>query len=182
MKKDMKKKRLYTVEEMKEYVIKKFLERGVTLESIAEIVLYLQKKYVPGLTLEESLFNVERVLSKREVLHAILTGLALDELAEKNLLPEPLQYLVETDEGLYGIDEVLVYSIVNVYGSIGYTNFGYVDKEKIGIIKVLDSCHEDGRVNTFLDDIVGAVAASAASRISHGKRDAEERQLEQRGQ
>lgn len=172
------KRKRYTVLEMKEYVINKFMERGVTLDSIAEIVMYLQKKYIPELTIEEAKFNVERILSKREVLHAVLTGLALDELAEKELLPEPLQYLVETDESLYGIDEILVKSIVNVFGSIADTNFGYVDKEKVGIIKELDSNHEEGRVNTFLDDIVGAVAASAAGRLAHLKRDEEEAEME----
>ena len=57
------------------------------------------------------------VLNKREIVHAVLTGIALDQLAEKKLLPEPLQYLVETDEPLYGIDEIIPLSIVNVYGS-----------------------------------------------------------------
>ena len=165
--------KIFTTQEMKKYVIDKFEERGVSITSIAEIVLYLQKKYVPDLTMEQAKYNIEKVLSKREVLHAVLTGLALDELAEKDLLPKPLQYLVESDESLYGIDEVLVFSIVNIYGSIGFTNFGYVDKEKVGIIKELDS-HKEGRVNTFLDDLVGAIAASAASRIAHGKRDEEE--------
>lgn len=171
----MKSKR-YTVQEMKEYVINKFEERGVTLESIAEIVIYLQQKYLPELTLEQAKYSVEQVLSKREVLHAILTGLALDELAEKKLLPNPLQNLIETDEPLYGIDEILVLSIVNVYGSIAFTNFGYVDKEKVGIIQELDS-HKEGRVHTFLDDLVGAIAASAASRLSHENRDKEETEI-----
>lgn len=163
----------YTLQEMKQYVISKFDERGVKLEAIADIVVTIQKKYIPDLTHQEALFNVERVLGKREVLHAVLTGLALDELAEQQLLPEPLQILIEEDEGLYGIDEIIPLSIVNVYGSIGLTNFGYLDKEKVGIIKELDS-HTDGKVNTFLDDIVAAIAASAASRLAHGRRDKEE--------
>jgi phosphatidylglycerophosphatase A len=59
-------------------------------------------------------------------------------------------------------------SIVNVYGSIGFTNFGYVDKAKPGIIGVLDKeGKEPNRCNTFLDDIVGAMAAAAASSIAH---------------
>ena len=70
------------------------------------------------------------------------------------------------DEGLYGIDEILALSIVNVYGSIGFTNYGYIDKVKPGILKELNS-HEGPRVHTFLDDIVGAIAASAASRLAH---------------
>ena len=72
------------------------------------------------------------------------------------------------DEGLYGIDEVLVLSIVNVYGSIGLTNFGYVDKLKPGIIGELNDS-KDEHCNTFIDDIVGALAAAAASRIAHSQ-------------
>lgn len=113
--------------------------------------------------------NVDKVLNKREIIHAVLTGLALDQLAEQKLLPEPLQHLVETDEPLYGIDEIIPLSIVNVYGSIGLTNFGYLDKEKIGIIKELDES-PDG-IHTFMDDIVAALAAAAASRIAHTHQD-----------
>lgn len=160
----------YSLQHMVE-VSKQMLEdRGVTITDIAEIVLQLQKKYIRDLTVEDCIVHIERVLKKREIVHAILTGIAIDQLAEQKLLPEPLQHLVETDEPLYGIDEIVPLSIINVYGSIGFTNFGYLDKEKFGIIKHLDS-KSDGRVNTFLDDIVAAIAAAAASRIAHHHRD-----------
>ena len=54
------------------------------------------------------------------------------------MLSEPLQDIVKRDEGLYGIDEVIALSIVNVYGSIGFTNFGYIDKLKPGILEYLN--------------------------------------------
>ena len=76
--------------------------------------------------------------------------------------------MIENDEGLYGCDEILALSIVNVYGSIGFTNFGYVDKLKPGILKKLND-KEDSACHTFLDDIVGAIAAAASSRIAHRK-------------
>ena len=59
-----------------------------------------------------------------------MTGIQLDILAEKEALLEPLQEIVTSDEGLYGIDEIMALSIVNVYGSIGFTNYGYIDKVK----------------------------------------------------
>ena len=90
----------------------------------------------------------------------------MDILAEENQLLHPLQEIVKEDEGLYGIDEILALSIVNVYGSIGFTNYGYIDKVKPGILKELNK-HDGPRVHTFLDDIVGAIAASAASRLAH---------------
>ena len=47
---------------------------------------------------------------------------------------QPLASMLRNDDNLYGIDEILSLSIVNVYGSIGLTNFGYLDKLKPGII------------------------------------------------
>lgn len=155
-------------DELKQIAIENLNKRGVELSDIAEIVQELQRDFHPDLTLDECVENVERVLMKREVSHAVLTGIALDELAEKKLLPEPLQTIIETDDGLYGIDEVIPLSIVNVYGTIGLTNFGYLDKKKVGIIKHLDEEKEDG-VNTFLDDIVAALASAAAARIAHSR-------------
>lgn len=160
----------YNMEELHEMTIKTLERRGVTLEDIADIVMILQEKYYEGLTKELCVENLKAVLRKREIIHAVLTGIALDEIAEKKLLPEPLQEIVESDEGLYGIDEILPLSIVNVYGSIGLTNFGYLDKEKIGIIKKLDEEKRGVHVNTFLDDIVAALAAAAASRLAHSDR------------
>ena len=154
--------------ELQKIALENLQNRGVNLDDIAKIVLELQKEYLPDLTLEECIANVEQVLRKREVSHAVLTGIALDELAEKNLLPEPLQTIVETDDGLYGIDEVIPLSIVNVYGTIGLTNFGYLDKQKIGIIKALDEGKKNG-VNTFLDDIIAGLASAAAARIAHSR-------------
>ena len=146
---------------------RKMLEfRNVSLNDIAELVYYLQAQYHDNLTIEECLHNVNRVLSKREVQHAVLTGIELDILAEKGLLSEPLQDIIHRDEGLYGIDEVIALSIVNVYGSIGFTSYGYIDKKKPGILKKLND-HSNGDVHTFLDDIVGAIAAAASSRLAH---------------
>lgn len=141
-------------------------ERGVEVQDIADLVYFLQQKYHEDLKIEDCLHNVERVLSKREVQNAIITGIQLDMLAEKGLLEEPLLSIIKTDESLYGVDEILAFSIVNVYGSIGFTNYGYIDKQKPGILRHLND-KSTGEVHTFLDDIVGAVAAAASSRLAH---------------
>lgn len=143
-------------------------KRNVTKQQIAELVHFLQVDYFPELTVEECIVHVDAVLSKREVQNAVLTGIQLDILAEEGKLLPPLQDMIQHDEGLYGCDEILALSIVNVYGSIGFTNFGYIDKVKPGILVRLNS-KKDGEIHTFLDDIVGAIAASAASRIAHRK-------------
>lgn len=153
-------------EKQSELIVKRMEERGVTLNDIADITLMLQAPYLPEITHEICLDHVKRVVLKREVQHAVLTGLELDILAEKGLISEPLSTLLLGDYGLYGIDEILALSIVNVYGSIGLTNFGYVDKKKLGIMKELDS-KDNKNCNTFLDDIVGAIAAAAASSVAH---------------
>ncbi|HET7657700.1 MAG TPA: phosphatidylglycerophosphatase A, partial [Bacillales bacterium] len=95
-------------------------------------------------------------------------GIQLDRLTEKNLLDEPLLSILKVDEGLYGIDEIIALAIVNIYGSIGFTNFGYVDKIKPGILKKLNDL-STGECHTFLDDIVGAIAAAASSRLAHSQ-------------
>src|SRR5690606_37220731 len=142
------------------------LSRGVTIHEIAKITYELQKDHLPQLTIEDCQIHVDQVLKKREVQNAILTGIQLDILAEQKQLLPPLQEMVEQDEGLYGIDEVLSIAILNVYGSIGLTNYGYIDKMKLGILKQLNN-HQDGHIYTFLDDLVGAIAASAAARLAH---------------
>lgn len=145
-------------------------ERGVTMDHLVELVMYLQKPYFPDLDKETCEYNIKKVLQKREIQNAIITGIQLDILAEKGMLIEPLLEMLAQDEGLYGIDEVLALSIVNVYGSIGFTNYGYVDKVKPGILKVLNQKEgNEGVVHTFLDDIVGAIAAAASSRLAHSR-------------
>ena len=88
-------------------------QRGVCLEDIAHLVLELQKGYYSDLTFAECLESVMRVLDKREVQNAILTGLTLDILTERGLVDEPLASILRNDDNLYGIDEILSLSIVN---------------------------------------------------------------------
>ena len=117
--------------------------------------------------------SVEGVLRKRELQHAILVGIELDELAEQGKLSAPLQQIVESDEGLFGVDETIALGAVFTYGSIAVTTFGHLDKNKMGIINELDTKKGKG-IHTFLDDLVASVAACAASRIAHRTRDLEE--------
>jgi phosphatidylglycerophosphatase A len=140
--------------------------RGVTVEQIAEIVRALQLPYNPNLTLEACIESVETVLRKREVQYTLLTGIALDQLAEEKKLPEPLQTIMEQDHPLFGVDEILALGITNVYGSIGLTSFGYLDKVKMGVIGRLNQ-HHSGCVHTFLDDLVAGIAAAASARLAH---------------
>ncbi|SDC08683.1 Phosphatidylglycerophosphatase A [Paenibacillus sp. UNCCL117] len=149
-------------------------KRGVTVERIADIVYELQAPYNPALSKEACQESVLTVLQKREVQYVLYTGIALDELAEQKLLPQPLQQLMETDASLYGVDETLALGIVHVYGMIGLTSFGYLDKNKIGIIRDLND-HADA-IHVFLDDLVAGLAAAASARIAHRQQDEADRQ------
>ncbi len=54
--------------QLQERALQLLQERGVTIDDIAELVHFLQKKkYHPNLEMSECRYNVERVLSKREV-------------------------------------------------------------------------------------------------------------------
>ncbi|MCP3742428.1 phosphatidylglycerophosphatase A [Rossellomorea sp. BNER] len=152
---------------------KRLEERGVKIEDIAEIVFEMQYPYHPELKIEDCVDSVNKVLLKRELQHAILVGIELDMLAENKQLSEPLQSIVESDEGLFGVDETIALGAALGYGSIAVTTFGHLDKNKIGIIRELDTKRGEG-VHTFLDDIVASIAANAASRLAHRFRDREE--------
>jgi len=154
---------------------KLLLQRGVSIEAIADIVYMLQSPYNSDLTMQECIDSVHTVLSKREVQYVLYTGIALDELAEKKLLPEPLQAIMEVDEPLYGVDETLAIGITNVYGMIGLTSFGYLDKVKPGILRKLND--KENGIHVFLDDLVAGLAAAASARIAHNDSKAKEYHL-----
>lgn len=174
---NLKAKYKHSMEYLTEKTKEELRERGVKLSDIAEIVYSLQSPYIEDLSMEFCEYSVNKVLEKREVVNAVLTGIQIDKLAEKDLIEEPVLSIIKSDEGLYGIDEILPLSIVNLYGSIGLTNFGYLDKEKPGIIRALDRA-KSGAVNTFLDDIVAAIAAAAASRIAHSNKEPNKKNYE----
>lgn len=160
-------------DEVKKAALDLLQKRGVTVLDIAKIVHKMQSPYNNGLDMAACIESVEAVLNKREVQHALLVGIELDMLAEKKMLSEPLQRIVESDEGLFGCDETLALGSVLGYGSIAVTTFGYLDKEKVGIIGKLDS-RAGEQVHTFLDDLICGIAASASSRLAHRIRDIEE--------
>ena len=152
---------------MRDNSIKLLEERGVTLDDIVECVIYLQTGYNEFINPEEIMEDVLSILGKRDVQHTVMTGIAIDKAVEQNNFGDSLIHdIIIKDAGLYGLDEVLAYSICNLYGSIALTNFGYIDRVKPGIIGRLNE-HVEGRCNTFLDDIVGAIAAAAASKSAH---------------
>jgi len=159
---------LFTERDYYQDVVDLLEKHGVQLTDIAELVKVGQAEFIPNMSTELAIDSVEHVLHKTEVQDAIMTGIALDDLAEAGQIPEPLAGRIKSDHKTYGIDENMVMAILGVYGTISWTNFGYLDRMKPGIIgKLNEEQHNGGRVNTFIDDLVAAVAAAAEARIAH---------------
>ncbi len=160
-------KLVFTRQEMFEYNKKTLLKRGVTLDSIAEITFQQQSKYTDDISRDICLESVEKILSLRDVFHHVQLGSEIDRLAEEGLFQGPIQDIIYEDLGLFGIDETMGLEVAGLYGTIGQTNFGDIDVNKHGIVKRLnDAGKEDGICHTFLDDIVGAIAAAASTRVA----------------
>ena len=167
-------KLLYSREEMQEINIKTLKERGVAVEDIAKIAWQQQSKYTPDIPFSVALDSVMKILSYRDIFHYIQLGVEIDRLAEEKQFRGPIQDILFYDLGLFGIDEVLGLEIAGTYGAIGKTNFGDIDVNKPGIVKELNELgknefgqdNPNPKVHTMLDDIVGALAASASTRIA----------------
>lgn len=147
------------------YVCGELEKLGVTFESVAEIAYEMQKKHEPDITIKELMDEAENVMHKRDFLNAAMVALTLDKAANEKTLPSPLQEIVENDTGVFGVDETLAISVSQLFGTIGVSNYGFIDIAKIGVIKELDE--DKSRVTTFVDDIVGAWASAVSAKIAH---------------
>lgn len=155
-----------TLDEIKDYTIKRLEKRGVTIDDISNIVyefLIEQKKI--NVTFEDCKNCVYEIFEKRETLHKIILGIDIDEIAEKKLWNSPIFDVIRGDDGLFGVDELFGINISDLYGSNGYSSFGYFDKVKPSIINKLDSNQE--HTHTFLDDLVCGIASAASSKVFH---------------
>ena len=148
-----------------EFVTTALAKRGVDLHELASDAYELQKEFLPDLTVADCYEELLTVLHKRELLNNAMVALELDRLTEAGLIQEPLQSIITHDLGVFGVDEALALQIANIYGTIGATNFGYVDRVKSGIIKKYDT--DANHVNTFIDDLLGAIIAAVCGKIAH---------------
>ena len=139
-----------------EFVVTRLKERGVDLHQLAKIAFDLQQQFIPELT-EADCYE--------ELLNNAMVALELDRLAEENQIKEPLLSIIRKDAGVFGVDEALALQISDIYGTIGATNFGYLDRVKYGIIKSFDT--DENHINTFIDDLLGAIVAAVCGKIAH---------------
>lgn len=164
---DKKPRLVFTREEMFQMNVKALEKRGVTIDSIAEVTYQQQSKYNPDISRATCRESVEKILTYRDPFHYIHLAIEIDVLAEQKKLSQPLQDIIYYDLGVFGVDEVMGLDVAGMYGTIGQTNFGDIDVNKPGIVKRLnDAGKEEGICHTFLDDIVGAIAAAASTRVA----------------
>ena len=163
----MKKRLLFTRQEMLEMNIKILKERGVTVKDIAEITHHQQSRYTEGISMQLCIESVEKILSLRDTFHFVQLSAEIDRLVEEKAFKSPIQDILHEDLGLFGIDETLGLDLSGLYGTIGQTNFGDIDVNKVGVIARLnEEGKKEGVCHTFMDDIVGALAAAASTRVA----------------
>lgn len=155
-------------------VIGEHFERlGITVDKMAEIVYRDQKPYIDTLTEREASWAVSRVLNKTEFQDGLLVAIYLDKVAQMfNLMKEdnPLMDRLIDDHPNFGADEHLAMSLAGLYGSIATTNYGYIDKTKPGIVGELNDMGKSGEyVTTMMDDMIGAIIASAEAKLAKGE-------------
>lgn len=137
--------------------------------AMAKIVQAEQQVFEPDLTLKEAAESINAVMRKRNVHFAFLVAIQNDLQTQFKKSFEPLQSILFEDRGTFGGDEQIALEIAGLYGTIGVTNFGYLDRQKIGFIKEIDQLGKtrDDITTTFIDDILSAVIAAAEARVAH---------------
>lgn len=158
----------YSRDEMQRLNTEKLLERGVTVEEIAKIAYNQQSRYNSNVKMDDCIESVEKILSLRDIFHLLQLGAEIDRLTEEGQFRGPIQDIMSNDLGVFGVDEIFGLDIARLYGAIGQTNFGFIDVNKPGIVAKLNDEGKAGNkaCHTFLDDIVGAIAAAASTRVA----------------
>ncbi len=163
----MNERTLFSRNEMLEINIQTLKERTVSVEEIAEVAFRQQGKWNPDISMQECVDSVEKILSLRDVFHLLQLGAEIDRLTDEGLIKGPIYDILKADLGMFGIDELFGLELAGLYGTIGKTNFGDIDVNKPMVVDRLnDDGKHGGMCHTFMDDIVGAIAAAASTRVA----------------
>lgn len=145
------------------FIMDEFNRKDVSLTNMAHEAYIGQVRFNDTLNEEMAQKALFEIMHKREIKNNIMIALAIDKLAESNLLPEPLQGIIVEDAPNFGTDEILGMAIASLYGSVAMAQFGYLDLAKDGEAKRLDKT--DKGVNTMIDDIVSGIIAATEAKI-----------------
>ena len=173
----MDKRTIFSRTEMLKLNIETLKERTITVEEIAEVAFRQQARWNPDISMQEVVHSVEKILSLRDVFHLLQLGAEIDRLTDEHLIQGPIYDILKVDLGMFGIDELFGLELAGLYGTIGKTNFGDIDVNKPLVVNRLneDGKHEGGMCHTFMDDIVGAIAAAASTRVAQMSNEEEAR-------
>jgi len=168
---------LFSREEMLAMNIQTLKERTVSVEEIVEVAFRQQERWNPDISMKEVIDSVEKILSLRDTFHILQLGAEIDRLTDEKLFKGPIYDILKVDLGMFGIDELFGLEIAGIYGTIGKTNFGDIDVNKPLVVNRLNDDGKDGKgmCHTFLDDIVGAIAAAASTRVAQVSNEEEAR-------
>lgn len=146
-----------------------YTQQEVSFEAMAQIVLDEQRQKDPNMTFAAAAESINAVMKKRNVQFGFLMAIENDLRAQFNEMAEPLQSIIKEDRSTFGGDEQLALETASLYGTIGVTNFGYLDRKKKGFIKELDELgkSDPNITTTFIDDMLSAVIAAAEARSAH---------------
>lgn len=154
-----------------EFILTEFKKRNIFLSDLTELVLEGQKDYISDLTKMEVNKAIIGFLNKREVQHSLITAFSIDNMAMSKNLPEPFQSIIEEDSPWYGIDETIALETAALGGSIGTSNFGYLDKLKPGVIGKMNDAQKRGHfITTMLDDQLCAIVAACEGKLAQNNK------------
>ena len=162
----MKPRVIFSREEMFKMNRDVLLERGVTIDDIAEIAFKQQSRYNKEISMRVCIESVEKILSYRDIFHLVQLSIEIDRMTEEGMFKGPIQDIMRADLGMFGVDEIFGLNIAAMYGTVGQTNFGDIDVNKPGIVKRLNEDGKGDKCHTFLDDVVGALGAAASTRVA----------------
>ncbi|MCK9471526.1 MAG: phosphatidylglycerophosphatase A [Bacilli bacterium] len=162
----MKPRVIFSREEMFKMNRDALLERGVTINDIAEIAFKQQSRYNKEISMRVCIESVEKILSYRDIFHLVQLSIEIDRMTEEGMFKGPIQDIMRADLGMFGVDEIFGLNIAAMYGTVGQTNFGDIDVNKPGIVKRLNEDGKGDKCHTFLDDVVGALGAAASTRVA----------------
>ena len=136
-------------------------ERGVAVDDMVEAALQLFVPH-PGVESREKASEILReelmeLMEDPNIASLVVAGLRLEEDGARGLIPGLPASSYAKDPVFLVADEVLGMAIANyAAGTLGHFEYVRFDKAKPGVI---------GRLGPFMDDVVGALVASASSRM-----------------
>lgn len=142
-------------------LIDRLKERGINLDDMVEASLEMFVPH-PGVETKDEAAKIlreelEELMNDVNICSLVIAGLRLEEDAKRGLIPGLTPSSYSKDPVFLIADEVLGMAIANyAAGTLGQFEYMRFDRAKPGILS---------KLGPFVDDVVGALIASASSRM-----------------